>query len=84
MIKVRQSLNDVSKDLQSVHARQEQVIAVVQSAKKPDFKVANTLLALIEEGLMETRRALASTEVLLRDRSHIIENLVIKVDQALN
>jgi hypothetical protein len=67
-----------------VHARQEQVIAVVQSAKKPDFKVANTLLALIEEGLMETRRALASTEVLLRDRSHIIENLVIKVDQALN
>ncbi len=84
MIKVRQSLSDVSKDLQSVHARQEQVIAVVQSAKKPDFKVANTLLALIEEGLMETRRALASTEVLLRDRSHIIENLVIKVDQALN
>ncbi len=81
LVKVRQSMSDVSRELLQVGARQEQVVAVVEAAKKPDFKVTNTLLALIEEGLMETRRGLNSTEVLLRDRAHILENLVLKVDK---
>ena len=56
---------------------------MVEGAKKPDFKVTNTLLALIEEGLMETRRCIGTTEVLLRDRAHIIETLALRVDRAL-
>ena len=83
LLKVRQSLSDVTKELQQVTARQDQVRAVVEGAKKPDFKVTNTLLALIEDSLMETRRCLGSTEVLLRDRAHVIETLALRVDRAL-
>ena len=83
LLKVRQSISDVTKELQQVTARQDQVRAVVEGAKKPDFKVTNTLLALIEDSLMETRRCLGSTEVLLRDRAHVIETLALRVDRAL-
>jgi hypothetical protein len=74
----------VSKELQVITSRQEQVRAVVEGAKKADFKVTNTLLALIDDSLMEARRCLGSTEVLLRDRAHIIETLALKVDRALS
>ncbi len=49
--KVRQSIVEVGKELSAVRARQDQVLANIEGQRRPDLKVTNTLLALIEESM---------------------------------
>ena len=51
LAKVRTSIAEVGKELNKIRARQDQVLANIESQRRPDLKVTNTLLALIEESM---------------------------------
>jgi len=52
--RVRSSITEVGKELNKIRARQDQVLANIENQRRPDLKVTNTLLALIEESMQET------------------------------
>ena len=67
--KVRSSILEVGKELSKVRVRQDQVLANIEGQRRPDLKVTNTLLAMIEESMQETIKRIQNADSLLKDKA---------------
>ena len=81
--KVRTSIVEVGKELNKIRVRQDQVLANIQGQRRPDLKVTNTLLAMIEESMQETIKRIQTADSLLKDKASMMNNMSARVDEVI-